>query len=729
MRLTICSTAVACALCASVSHPNEGSSVVIPTVTPAAARSITIDDMLRIREIDTISVAPDGQRYAIFVRQRDAKSNRHRTDWFVGSTTKETLSFVGDAGELTPQMDAEGYINGELRGGESRWSPDGQYIAYLLRRDGQKQIWRSRVADGKQEPVTNNAGDVLDFYWSRDGRRLLFTAGPSREERRQIDAEKARSGYRYDEDLFIFEDAIRKTPRHALTPDLIQFWVIDAAGEKERPASSDERKTFESLQASARSGTESVDAMYANTGTASIRREDGGLAWLERVKPRSEKLQVRFSAGDAKAQVDCRSEHCIGPLRKIWWSADASEVFIWRAEGMAETVYSKGNGFYAWSPPDSKVRALFRTTDDLLQDCLPSGRDHVVCIRQTSTLAPHVAAIDLRRGKLRVLADVNPELRNVRLGKVERFEWDTPRFSWNEPGGALAGTYARRAYGYILYPPDFNPAKKYPVFIEPYVAAGFDSLLLGAEHPTHVYAANGFVVLRTEFPALIDLAAQLGADLMIKLYSKELDFPHLSMYMESTLRGLDTAAKRGFIDLQRVGIGGVSHGTFVPLYLLQNHPDRIAAISISSTTWGPHEYYWGTARAREKNTSIGGMGMREWRPRPEGEGREFWSRIDIADHVDVIRAPVLMNLADEETYGLLRFIRHLYDAGKPYDAYVFPDETHIKWQPAHIEVIAQRNLDWFRFWLQGSEDSTAVKAEQYQRWKKLRRNLQSSAPP
>ncbi len=266
--------------------------------------------------------------------------------------------------------------------------------------------------------------------------------------------------------------------------------------------------------------------------------------------------------------------------------------------------------------------------------------------------------------------------------------------------------YPPRAHGYVLYPPDFDPSKKYPVFIDPYVASGFNSL--GAEHPLHAYAASGIVVLRTEFPQYTRLVD------MQQMYSAELGYPHLSMLMESTLRALDVVAERGFIDVRRVGIGGVSHGTFVPLYMLQKH-DRIAAISISSPHWGPLQYYSSTQKARDATAAFeAGSGKSARR------GADFWDEIDIAAHVDSVEAPILMHLAAHETYALVRLIRNLADAGKPYDAYVFPAETHIKWQAAHLHAIATRNLDWFRFWLQDIEDPSPAKAEQYLRWRKLR---------
>lgn len=51
-------------------------------------------------------------------------------------------------------------------------------------------------------------------------------------------------------------------------------------------------------------------------------------------------------------------------------------------------------------------------------------------------------------------------------------------------------------------------------------------------------------------------------------------------------------------------------------------------------------------------------------------------------------------------------ITSLREHGKPVEMFVYPGEHHIKSGPVHKLVIAQRTVDWFRFWLQGYEDPT-----------------------
>jgi hypothetical protein len=54
------------------------------------------------------------------------------------------------------------------------------------------------------------------------------------------------------------------------------------------------------------------------------------------------------------------------------------------------------------------------------------------------------------------------------------------------------------------------------------------------------------------------------------------------------------------------------------------------------------------------------------------------------------------------------------------DLYVFPDEPHQKFQPRHKLAAYQRNIDWFRFWLQGYENPAPSKKAQYARWRLMR---------
>ena len=676
---------------------------------PAATgepRLATADDIVKLRQVVALKVSPDLRRYALLVRQPNPEANEYVSAWFIGEVDGGPPRHAGDAGEAALSVLPNGAIAGDLATPEVRWSPDSRSIAYPVKRGGEVQLWRAHADGSPAGRLSHNEADPLEFEWSADGQKLYFNTASPRAVRLARRRQRERSGYNYDEDLVSYIDLMVPQLREVPEPPQ-KLWVLMLADGTERPATANEEGEFASLKAQRLSGSAGVSRTTGKS--AVVRHANGGAIWLEGVGELSlqHRVMVSFAADRADA-IACPGEFGSGLIDRFWWSDDGARVRFTRLD----LANAPGCRILDWEPGTGKVTELFHFPDDFLRECSPVPGDRLSGVRESMGAPVHLALLDLRTSAISVLADPNPEFQGICIGRVQRLEWDTPAFDWNEPGGALAEAYPRRAVGYILFPPDFDPAKRYPAFIEPYALMGFNSSV-GQEHPLQAYAAAGIVVLNFSFPVALGALAKHGANVMHLVYSAELGFPHISMRMESTVNGLKTATDLGFIDPTRVGIGGVSNGTFVPLRMMQKH-DLIAAASISGGGWGPDEYYFPTKKGRA------GFRGRDWRPKPVGAGAEYWRELDLAEHVETLEAPILMHHPLNETHTAVRLMRHMADANRPYDAYVFPNETHVKWQPAHRLAIMVRNLDWFRFWLKGEEDPDPEKAGQYVRWRKLR---------
>jgi hypothetical protein len=105
------------------------------------------------------------------------------------------------------------------------------------------------------------------------------------------------------------------------------------------------------------------------------------------------------------------------------------------------------------------------------------------------------------------------------------------------------------------------------------------------------------------------------------------------------------------------------------------------------------------------------------------DDRAYWAPLSMTLAARRMNRPLLMQLADSELNLGLETFTALHEAGQPVEMYVFPDETHIKWQPAHRLAIYERNLDWFSFWLRGRIDPDPAKAAQYARWIAMKQHL------
>ena len=101
-------------------------------------------------------------------------------------------------------------------------------------------------------------------------------------------------------------------------------------------------------------------------------------------------------------------------------------------------------------------------------------------------------------------------------------------------------------------------------------------------------------------------------------------------------------------------------------------------------------------------------------------GGSGWRRFSPELNVDKIKAPLLMQLPEQEIVSVLQFYARMTHSTTPVELYAYPHESHTKVQPRHRYAVYRRNLDWFRYWLQGHVDPDPAQAAQYRRWGELR---------
>ena len=161
-----------------------------------------------------------------------------------------------------------------------------------------------------------------------------------------------------------------------------------------------------------------------------------------------------------------------------------------------------------------------------------------------------------------------------------------------------------------------------------------------------------------------------------------------------------------------MGISGISNGaTLVDEAILNTA--RFAAATAGYSNTHPVSYYLLDTATRETSRIIsGGEAL--------AAGFKYWSSHSPGMNADKITTPLLLNVADREVIFAVADYVSLEDAHKPVEMIVYPDEHHVKWQPAHKYAVYRRNLQWFQFWLQDREVADPVDPGQYARWRKLR---------
>jgi hypothetical protein len=117
---------------------------------------------------------------------------------------------------------------------------------------------------------------------------------------------------------------------------------------------------------------------------------------------------------------------------------------------------------------------------------------------------------------------------------------------------------------------------------------------------------------------------------------------------------------------------------------------------------------------------------------PFGSTLKNWLDYSVSFNLDKFHTPLLMEqmgygrqysnvheppdtlaLSFEVFVGLNRL-------NKPVELYYYPNEEHQMDHPQARLATLQRNLDWYRFWLQGYERPQPEDPDQYVRWRQLR---------
>ncbi|MEZ0243745.1 MAG: prolyl oligopeptidase family serine peptidase, partial [Sphingomonas sp.] len=175
--------------------------------------------------------------------------------------------------------------------------------------------------------------------------------------------------------------------------------------------------------------------------------------------------------------------------------------------------------------------------------------------------------------------------------------------------------------------------------------------------------------------------------------------------------GIDTVLARGVADPARIGLTGLSDGSStVQFALLNSDRFRAAAISTCCESAGALAT---VGLAYSDSTTKWGY------PAPGFDDPGFWKPYSLAANAEEMRVPLLIQVADREYRLALETFAALDHARAPVEMYVFPDEYHIKYHPAHRLAIYERNLAWFDFWLNGQVSGDPGSAKTMARWQAL----------
>jgi len=180
--------------------------------------------------------------------------------------------------------------------------------------------------------------------------------------------------------------------------------------------------------------------------------------------------------------------------------------------------------------------------------------------------------------------------------------------------------------------------------------------------------------------------------------------------------------KEGIVDSERVGIIGFSRTCFYVMEALTTSALHIKAASITDGVMGNYLQYITLVDVPGFADDAGAM----IGARPFAEGLPQWLQHSPLFNMDKVSAALQVVAEGRrdltfmwEPYAAMRYLH------KPVDLILLNSNEHVLSNPAARLISQGGAVDWMRFWLQDYEDPDPAKAEQYARWRDLRRLYQA----
>ena len=667
--LALCAFAAAIAVAGPVRA--ECGSQLRPGPSPAAGAQISASALIELRDFRESSISPDGKWAALILRRANAAS-----DGYCMGVVLVPLGGTGDpqivdtGGEpILARADIRGVpdvTTGTITGVAPVWSPDGRRIAYLRRDNGITQVWVATIG-GHSRAVTRLAEDARAVEWASPT-ILRITTRPSREAEATITRE-GRSGYLYDRRFWTLSE---ERP----SPTLLPFKTVAIDAETGRLVANPPLSPAPDRPANA--------GLFA-------RFPGRGKAWTAPEAPERFDTPSVLKIEYRNRLLSC-GEICGSRVAGLWVRGPDELLFLRSGNpengGRAE--------LYRWQLDHDAAPRQVLSTEDMLENCGLAGRV-LVCGRETVRHPRTLVAIDPDTGGMTTLYDPNPEFSGFALGTTERLRW------------MAADGIA--SYGDLVLPPGHQPGQRHPLIITQYTSQGFLRGGVGDEYPIYLFAARGYAVLSVQRPvAVAHWSAATNLDSYQRVNVK--DFADRRRILAGVEAGIDAVLSRGVADPDRIGLTGLSDGAATVQFALLNSK-RIRAAAVSSCCESPGA---GPAVGPAYMQSI-----ENWGYPPTGlDDPTFWKPYSLVANARQMRTPLLMQLTDREFRLSLETFAALDHAEAPVEMYVFPDEYHVKYHPAHRLAVYARNLAWFDFWLEGKVSEDPGDAETMARWTVLR---------
>ncbi len=303
--------------------------------------------------------------------------------------------------------------------------------------------------------------------------------------------------------------------------------------------------------------------------------------------------------------------------------------------------------------------------------------DRILCKRHSMAEADEIYSFSPANGK--ELAQLTTENKHI-YDQIERGKVEP---HW------MKTTDGKQMLTWVIYPPHFDPAKKYPTLL--FCEGGPQtpvSQFWSYRWNFQIMAANDYIIVAPNRRGLPGFGLE---------WNEAISGDYGGQCMKDYLTAIDEMAKEPYVDADRLGCVGASFGGYSVYWLAGHHEKRFKAFIAHSGIFNLEQQYLETEESWFANWDLGGP---------------YWEKNKTTEHtysnsphhfVDKWDTPILCIHGEKDyrilaSQGMAAFNAAVL-RGVPAQLLVYPDENHWILRPQNGILWQRTYFEWLDKWL------------------------------
>ncbi|MFQ6113967.1 MAG: prolyl oligopeptidase family serine peptidase [bacterium] len=648
-----------------------------------AKRPVQLEDLFSWKQLTEIRLSPleeAGEKLVAFVvRQASSEENRWISQiWLVFTKpgSKAWQITRNPKGAFSP-----------------RWSPDGQWLAFLAIR-GEKEKAKAQIhlvprLGGEPEQITEHPSGISSFDWSHDGKYFYFLAKDplSEAERKRIekkdDAKEVEKKFQY---AHLYTLDIQTHTRRRITEGPYHIFEFELSPDGRTLAFAAAPTPLLNYIDKSELYTVSVNGgplqrLTNNNGMESQLKWSPDGKWITFVLDATSDGVYRYVAPSRLFAVAAAGGEPILLTGNIKTGLSFYGDYFWDPRGhyidllinagvknraVRLNIHQKNGALIP-----GKYRVLYEDNGILGHwDHDPEGKWAAYSF-QAPQHPPEVFFGRLEKlSQARQLTDLNPQIKTLELTKHTVLHWTSPD--------------GQDVEGILYYPLHYEPGKVVPLIVDihggPFSA---DRLVFEMNYgsPVHLYAAHGYATLMVNYRGSSSYGEEFGRAIVGHYYEYD---------VMDILAGVDHLVNIGIVDSNHLGIKGWSNGGILTAWITTETDRFKAAVP------GAGDVNWISDFG---NADIAVPFDREYFGGRPWENLSHYIEKSPIFRMKNVKTPTLILFGENDVrvpigQGYEHF-RALKELGKTVEFVVFPREGHGLREITHQRTKVQKELAWF----------------------------------